>query len=276
MADEPEEELLLDEEIEQAPEPPEPRPEDEERPEEGTGGDEEDVLVFGDEAEPAENDNGLVKHLRDEIRKRDRELAEARKAVNKPEPIVVGEKPTMASCEFDEEEFDRQYEAWQDRKAKAAQQQNQHKQADEAEREAWNAELQRYNDGKSKLGFADVDDAEETVKAALNTVQQAVIVKAADDPAKVIYALAKNPDRLTYLASVTDPLKLAASVARLEGQLKMVKRRKAPEPDTPVRGSARVSHQTADKQLEKLEKEAERTGDRTNLIAYRRKLAAKK
>ena len=54
----------------------------------------------------------------------------------------------------------------------------------------------------------------------------------------------------------------------------MVKKRKAPAPDRPSSGAARMPG-GVDKQLEKLETEAERTGDRTAVIAYRKKLKAR-
>jgi hypothetical protein len=102
----------------------------------------------------------------------------------------------------------------------------------------------------------------------LNDVQQAVIVKAADNPALVLYSLGKHPAKLAELSQITDPLKMAAAVARLEGGLKVMPKRKPPEPEEIASGTASVSH-GKDKELERLEKEAERTGDRTKLIAYK-------
>lgn len=281
MADEPkipenetDDELLLDEPLEPEAElEDEPDPDADEADEE-----EEDVLTFGDEAEPQPDDSNLVKHLREQIRIRDRKIAESATAPRQA-PIEVGEKPTIANCEYDEELFETRLDEWKERKRQAEAQQGQSQQAAEAEQQAWQAELGRYNDGKAKLGFADVDDVEETVKASLDTIQQAVIVKAADDPAKVIYALGKHPERLATIAKITDPLKLAAAIARLEGTLKMVKRRKAPEPEKIERGSGKVAPTSKDKRLAKLEAEAERTGDRTELVRYKKSLkeaAAKK
>jgi len=51
----------------------------------------------------------------------------------------------------------------------------------------------------------------------------------------------------------------------------VVKKRKAPAPDKPLSGAGRMPG-GPDKQLEKLEADAERTGDRTAVIAYRKKL----
>lgn len=238
-------------------------------------GDEEEVFSFGDDAEEQDGDTDLVKHLRGELKKRGERIAELEKGgTRQEEPIEAGEKPTLAGCDYDEEEYDRQRDAWEERRRKAEEQKSKASTAEDAERAAWQQELTRVETEKLQLGAADAEEAFDTVRAALNTMQQAVLVKAteAGNTARLIYALAKHPAKLAELAEVTDPLRLAAKIAKLEGQMRVVKVRRAPAPDRPERGSARTSRQTTDKQLEKLEKEAERTGDRTELQAYRRKL----
>lgn len=253
-----EEELLLDTPIDD--DAPPPAGEDDEN-------DEEEVLVFGDEAEPQDDDTNLVKHLRQQIRDRDRKLAEAN---NRPEPIVVGEKPTLEGCEYDEDKYDAEMEAWRDRKAKA-EAQKPSADVDETAAAAWDDAKKRFATGKEKLGLANFDEAQETVETALSPAQQAALVLAADDPAKLIAALAKNPDRLAALAAETNPIRLAAQIAKLEGTLKVVTRKKSPAPEEVERGSARLSRPSSDKVLDKLEKEAEQTGDRSKVIAYKRK-----
>ena len=118
------------------------------------------------------------------------------------------------------------------------------------------------------MPYGDVDDVEAVVAASLNQMQLASIVQTANDAPKLIYALGKNPARLSALAKVTDPAKFIAAAVRLEMEVKMSKRRPAAEPDVPVRGSASITA-TADKHEQKLEAEADRTGDRSKLIKYR-------
>jgi hypothetical protein len=69
-------------------------------------------------------------------------------------------------------------------------------------------------------------------------------------------------------------VKFAFAAARLEGQTKMERRRAGTSPEGRVTGAAPLSG-GSDKTLERLEKEAERTGDRTKLIQYRKKLNAR-
>jgi hypothetical protein len=131
--------------------------------------------------------------------------------------------------------------------------------------------LTAFEQKKGRLEFEDRDEAISSVQSSLDLVQQAVIVKAAADPALFLYALSKSEAKRDELAKIHDPIKMAAAVARMEGAVKVTKGRKAPDPDRPARGSASMPGGT-DKQLEKLEKEADRTGDRTKLIAYKKKL----
>jgi hypothetical protein len=119
----------------------------------------------------------------------------------------------------------------------------------------------------------DRDDMIDTATSALDMVQQAVVVKAAADPALFLYALGKSEAKRAELAKIQDPIKLAAAVARMEGAVK-VTTRKAPAPDRPVSGTARMPG-GADKEIERLEKKAAANGgDRSELIAYKAKLAA--
>jgi hypothetical protein len=163
---------------------------------------------------------------------------------------------------------DRQLQRRDEEQTAAVEQENRQAQ------EAWNADLNRYAEQKAKIGVPDYEDAESIVISALNPMQQAVIVKAADNPAAFAYALSKSPSKLTELAKQQDPIKLAVAVAKMEGAVKVVKRKKGPAIDKPVSGSGSMPGGT-DKQLEKLEKEAERTGNRTELINYRKKLEAR-
>ncbi|HJR82563.1 MAG TPA: hypothetical protein VJ775_01425 [Sphingomicrobium sp.] len=236
-------------------------------------GEEEFDVVFGDEAAPAsgEQDSGLVKHLRETNRAQARELAELRKAASS-QPIVVGPKPTLASCEYDEERYEAERDAWDERKRQAEQAESEAERSRREGQEQWQREVQSYEAKKARLTFGDVDEAISITTSALDQVQQAVIVKVADNPALLKYSLGKHPAKLAELSQIKDPLKMAAAVAKLEGGLKVTPKRKGPAPEEIVTGSGSVAAGRTDKELERLEKEAERTGDRTKVIAYRRSL----
>lgn len=282
MADEPENPDIDDElELTDVVEPDEDDQIEDDRPnkneiaadEEGDD-EEEETLTFGDDlAEEKPDDSNLIKHLREELKRTRKEAAELARSAPRQEPVELGPEPTLADSDYDEDKFKAEWRAWDKRRQEAEQRGERMAEQQQKEAEAWQAELRRYNEAKESLGFRDVQDAEEIVVSTFSPVQQGAMVKATDNPARVMYALAKHPDRLAQLAAISDPVKFIAAVAKLEGTLKVVKKRKAPEPEKIERGGAGL--RGSDKMLEKLEKEAERTGDRTKVVDYKRKMKAK-
>ena len=270
MADEEGDELLLEDRVEDDESKTEEQghSEDDLEPQ-GDGEFEEHVSFDGAAPAPGEGDTGLVRHLREQIRERDRRLAEAEKRQAQP---PLGPKPTLETCEYDEEKFEEELEKWHDQKRQTEALGNTQADADQRFREEWSRDHERYQQTRAALQFADRDDTEATALTALNPVQQQALVQAADNPALLLYALGKNPAKLAELSAISNPLKMAAAVAKLEGALKVQRKRKAPDPERIQTGSTRVAPRGSDKELERLEKEAERLNDRTKLIAYKAKL----
>lgn len=230
-------------------------------------------VTFGEEAAPAlgERDTGLVKHLREEIRDRDRRISELSQA--QPQRIEIGPEPSLESCEYDEDRFKDEWRKWSARKTEAERQQADAGQAETQAREQWDRELQSYRDKRARLAYADLDEAEGLALSSLNQVQHAVIVKVAENPALLLYSLGRRADKLADISQIKDPLKLAHAVAKLEGGLKVMPRRRVAEPEEIAEGNRGVSRGT-DKELERLEREAERTGDRTDVQRYKRQQKA--
>jgi hypothetical protein len=245
--------------------------EDEPDPEDGL------AFTFEDEAAPAsgERDTSLIRKLRAELRESNRRLAQVSRAPE-VEPIQVGIKPTLEGCGYDEAVFDEEYDRWNLRKAQAAAQAEASQKAEEANKAAWADEMAAYEGRKKALGVKDFQASEEEVSLALSELQQVVLIKASDDNARLIYALGRSPAKLAEIAKIQDPFKLAAAVAKLEGQLKVTKTsRKPPAPDEAIRGSAPASPGN-DRRLKQLEADAEKTGDRTALIRYKKAAAQAK
>lgn len=240
-----------------------------------TGDGDEEEVTFGDEESPAsgEADTGLVKHLRTQLQEQRKELETLRKATPQSAPAAVGDKPTLVGCEYDEEAYETQLDQWKERKAKVEAHVRDAETAQRQQTEAWNSELKAHGEKRAALKFSDAQEAEDVVTATLTDVQQAVIVKAAENSAMVVYALGKHPAKLAEISKITDPLKLAAAVARLEGKLTVTKKSGLPDPERIARGSGAIV--ATDRQLERLEKEADKTGDRSALAAYKRKLRLK-
>lgn len=242
-------------------------------------GDGETVVSFADEeqdGDEGEGENTVIRRIRERNKELARENAELRQRAEAAAPTVeidIGPKPTFADANFDEEAYEQKLDEWKERKARADRAKAEQDEIAEAAKRDWQRDLETYDAKKAALGKRDFDERIEPLRASLSLPQQAVIVKAAQDPAAFSYALAGSDARLAELAKIADPIKLAAAVARMEGGVTVTKRRKAPPPDRPARGSAKLPG--TDKQLEKLEAEAERTGDRTAVINYKKKLEAR-
>jgi hypothetical protein len=248
---------------------------------EGEGEDEEVVVQIGSE-EPAASEEAKVapqwvKDLRAEQKKLRRENAELKAKLGTGQPAVQGKpalppKPKLADFDFDEEKYEQARDEWDATKravdAWEQDQANRVKAAQEAARSVNDA----YARSRAALKVKDFDDAEEHVVAEMNEVQQAILKAGASNPGAMVYALGKNHEKRRELASIKDPVKFAVAVGALQTEIKVTKRTSTkPAPESTVRsgsGSAPPTSAT----LQRLEAEAERTGDRTKVVAYRRQL----
>lgn len=231
-----------------------------------------DEVAFADEAEEEVEETPLVKRLRSQLRERTKEVNQLRRPAA-PAVIEVGEKPTLEGCDYDPDRFEEELESWKDRKAKAeAAETTASAEAEKAQKE-WHTKIAAYERGKADLRVPGKAEAEAEALASLSQHQQAVIVKYAENPAALIIALGKSPKKLETLSAMNDLGQFTFTVAKLEKELKVGKK-KAPEPEGIVRGAAPLSN-VGDKRLEKLEREAARTGDRSEVIRYKADLKKK-
>lgn len=278
MADEAEDTLDLDLEQDETPEN-----QTEGEPAEGAEESVEDEadeleVAIGDEvAEPTaarKPDSDLIRKLRAEIRDRDQRLAVYVKE-EAPKPIEVGERPALEAFDYDEEKHAEAVEAWVSRKAEATAQTAKANEAQEATKTAWAAELADFGKKKAAMRAKDFSASEDEVVSTLTQIQQAIIIKASNNSAQAIYTLGKFPKKLAELAAIEDPVKFTAAFVRMEGTFKVTPRREAPDVDRPVKGSGSLATKGPDAKLDKLEADADKSGDRTKVIAYKRALRDK-
>jgi hypothetical protein len=90
----------------------------------------------------------------------------------------------------------------------------------------------------------------------------------------VVYALGKNPAELKRIAAITEPVKFAFAIAKLEDKVKVTPKKTAPPPERVIKGSAQISAGSSDKRLDSLRAEAIKTGNSNKLMAYKRALKA--
>lgn len=283
MADEAEDEVLELGDDQEIGEQDQDQDQDDQTDEQDAGepdeGEEETVISFGDEDEAApasgDGDTPLIKHLRETARRLAKENAELRKGgVQSQQAIDPGPEPTLEGCDYDEDKFRNETKAWLRRCDEAEKQKSEGVRQQEQAEEAWQQRLQAYDGARKQLPFADAETAGDTVEAVIGLDRRKALIRVADKPAELEYALSKNPQRLEAISKISDPVELIKAFVRMEGDLRVSTKKKAPAPEKIARGNASVSAKAADKELERLEKQAERTGDRTALIAYKRKLAA--
>ena len=246
---------------------------------EGEGAGDEVVVTIGEEAPPTEEEQHAqapewVRELRKshrELQRKNRELEEQVKAKNGTEtkPVQLGPKPTLEGCDYDAEKYEAELTKWYEQKRQADEAAAKAEAEAKSQQEAWQAKLNAYGKAKTELKVKDFDDAEGVVQETLSSTQQGIILQGAENPALLVYALGKNPKKAKELASITDPVKYAFAVAKLETQLKVTNRKAAPPPEKTVRGTGPTSG-AVDSQLERLRADAERTGDYSKVMAYKR------
>jgi len=255
--------------------------EEEEEQEEHEEGEEEEVVVsIAGEKQPEEEEDvasapSWVKDLRKKNREDQKRIRELEELVRKQEAPksaapVLGKKPTMEDddVDWDADKFEAKLTKWHDTKREIERHEREQQESANKQKTEWEARLATYNTAKAGLKVKDYDDAEENVKSALDVTQQGITVQGAENAALVFYALGSNPKKLAELAAIKDPIKFAFAIAKLETQLKVQGRKSAPPPEKTVTGNGRISG--GDATLERLRAEAEKTGDQSKVVAYKR------
>ena len=202
-----------------------------------------------------------------ELEQRIEHLSQGQQPARQP----LGEKPTLEAADYDTERYERELAAWYEKKRENDDRLAAVQAERAASQRAWEQQLGSYQTAKSNLRVRDFDRAEEIVQDTLSVMQQGLIVQGAEDPALLVYAIGKNPVKAKELSSITDPVKFAFAVARLEKDLKVTKRKAASQPEKKISGNGRPSG-SVDNTLDRLRAEAERTGDYTKVTQYKRQM----
>jgi len=273
-ADEPVVDTEAEAEIEDA---PEIETDDDAETEEQTEAEAEDVLTvsLGEEDEPEETP--VIRTIRDKNReqaKRIKELEAKLSAGTSAEPkTVLGPKPKLEDFDYDADKFEEELVKWSDAKRKVEAETKAEAEKAKEFQSKYDARLQTYNEAKAALGARDFEDAETSVRDTLSPAQQSIIVANAKRPELLVYALGKNPDVAAKLAGSPDLVSFAYQLAQIEASMKVTGTTK-PTPEKRVKGGSGPAL-SSDKQLERLEAEADRTGDRTKVLAYKKSLRKK-
>jgi hypothetical protein len=245
---------------------------------------EELIVTIGEETPPQQEEDTKAPEWLRNVRKQNREqakeirvlkqqLAQAQPREQTPQ---LGPKPTLESCDYDADLFERKLDAWKERKIVSDRQQAEARDAEAKRQEYFNSKFEAYSTRKAEVigKIKDFADVEETVLDALNDTQRGVVLAHAKDPALLLYAIGKDEKRLQELAKLSDPVEFIFAVARMETQMRTQSRKPASAPETRITGSAPSSG--SETQLNKLREAAEKTGDYTKVMAYKKQLKDKR
>ena len=256
----------------------------EEDGEESTETAEEEIVVSiaGEDPPEEEEDHKKaptwVNELRKSSREKDKKIRELEAKLQTTGQVAskippLGKKPTLDDHDYDPDAYETALTDWFERKrthdaheAKALAQQ-------EESQRAWESKLASYGKSKTELKVKDFDDAESYVQEKFNVTQQGIMLQGLDNPALMVYALGKNPKKAAELSAIDDPVKFAIAIGKLESTLKVTPRKTVPPPTKSIKGNGPVSG-SIDSTLNRLRAEAEKTGDYTKVMAYKRQKKA--
>lgn len=209
-----------------------------------------------------------VKQLRKENRELKRQVRE-REAQQQNKALELREKPTLEAYDYDSEAYEEGLQDWFVEKQKYDQQ-------IKAEEERLQNYENRYIQSVDKLRAKapDYDDVEGVVADVLPPQRQAMIKVLVGDPARLAYTLGKSPKTLDELSKMDD-IQFIKQVTLMEQKMAKPKSRNPAKPK-PKSHELTGGAGGGDTQLAKLEAQAAKTGDRSKVIAYKRKLKQSK
>ena len=233
------------------------------------------VVSFGDEVEADEEPEAessvlrvVRQNAREEKRKR-KELEKKLEELTAQQPVELGAKPTLRDCDYDDAKFEAELIAFNERKTAIAGKAKDEKSKQDVIQKEFDDKFKSYKSGSVDLGRDDFDDTEAVVTDILSVVQQSVLVQVAENPAQLVYALGKYPDQAEKLAKITNPVQLAAAIARMETKMTVPSKKSKPAPERRMKSGATVVV-SGEKKLEQLRTKAEESGDYSEVRAYKR------
>lgn len=221
----------------------------------------------GDSSDPFKGQEApeWVKKVREENRELKRQLKQ-REAQQMPQQ-VLREEPTLDDHDYDDEAFKQDYAQWlQEKQQIDAQVQ--------AERQKYQQYHERYKADVDaiKAKAPDYDEVELSVVDVLSEQKQGLLQMLVDNPAKVVYALGKNsPAQLDRLSKLDD-IQFAKQIVLMEMQMSSKTKSRNQNKPKPKTHELEGVAGGADTRLAKLEAEADRTGDRSKVAAYKKQM----
>lgn len=253
-----------------------------ESPEENEDVEEETNSEFQiDESEPKAEKQAptWVKKLRKDYRELKKAYREEKKkneslTGDNSEDLTLGPKPNFDDFDYDSDKFSKALDEWYTKKRKV----DEHHAKQESERlqqqREWESKVEKFNQSKSSINVSDFSEMEDLVQENLSEIQIGIILEGAENPAKVIYALGKNPKKLEELSEIDNHVRFTYQIAKIEEVMKSRTIKPETSPEKVIKGNM-GSMTSSETHLERLRDEAAKTGDMTKVIAYKQKLRQK-
>ena len=234
-----------------------------------------DVLDFsfdddGDSSDPFKGQEApeWVKKVREENRELKRQLKQ--RESQQFEQQVLREKPTLDDHDYDSDAFEQDYAQWLQEKQQVDAQVHAERQKYQQYHERYKADVDAI-----KAKAPDYDEVELSVVNVLSEQKQGLLQMLVDNPAKVVYALGKNsPAQLDRLSKLDD-IQFAKQIVLMEQQMSSKTKSRNQNKPKPKTHELEGAAGGADTRLAKLEAEADRTGDRSKVAAYKKQMKSK-
>ena len=224
----------------------------------------------GDSSDPFKGQEApeWVKKVREENRELKRQLKQ--RESQQFEQQVLREKPTLDDHDYDSDAFEQDYAQWLQEKQQVDAQVHAERQKYQQYHERYKADVDAI-----KTKAPDYDEVELSVVDVLSEQKQGLLQMLVDNPAKVVYALGKNSPAQLELLSKLDDIQFAKQIVLMEMQMSSKTKSRNQNKPKPKTHELEGAAGGADTRLAKLEAEADRTGDRSKVAAYKKQLKSK-
>ena len=224
----------------------------------------------GDSSDPFKGQEApeWVKKVREENRELKRQLKQ--RESQQFEQQVLREKPTLDDHDYDSDAFEQDYAQWLTEKQQVDAQVHAERQKYQQYHERYKADVDAI-----KAKAPDYDEIELSVVDVLSEQKQGLLQMLVDNPAKVVYALGKNSPAQLERLSKLDDIQFAKQIVLMEMQMSSKTKSRNQNKPKPKTHELEGAAGGADTRLAKLEAEADRTGDRSKVAAYKKQMKSK-
>ncbi|MEA8857099.1 phage capsid protein [Citrobacter freundii] len=190
-----------------------------------------------------------VKDLRKNNREKDKELRELRRQLEQvqsrpaeqqpqQQTDVIPPKPTLESCDYDEEAFETALTDWHEKKGRAEQSRQQQERQQQERQQRFQQRVEAHKQRAAKLPVKDYQEMEAIVRAEVPDLHKEILIHCADEGSELIaYGLGKSQQLRQRVAAETDPIRAAFLLGQISKQVSLApKPKKAIKPEPEVRG----------------------------------------